>query len=91
MQTMKLDAPFTREQMDALNRWQRCGWVHPFTCVHRNDAAHHAYATAHGQGDHGILVATRAGWVCPVCGYEQAWAHDFMLQLPHRPPWITTP
>lgn len=27
-----LKAPFTTDQVAALNRWQACGWVHPFTC-----------------------------------------------------------
>lgn len=85
----KITAPFPAAAVLALNRWQACDWTHPFTCGNRNTPEHHAYAKAHGQGDHGILVATRDGWVCPVCGYRQAWAHEFMLQVPPRPPWIT--
>lgn len=26
------------------------------------------------------LVATENGWICPVCGYTQNWAHLFMMQ-----------
>jgi hypothetical protein len=87
--TEKITAPFAKTAVDALNRWQACDWTHPFTCGNdRSDAAHVAYAKAHGLGDTGILTATRHGWVCPVCGYKQTWAHAFMLQTPPRPPWI---
>ena len=24
------------------------------------------------------LIATKDGWICPVCGYTQNWAHSFM-------------
>ena len=24
------------------------------------------------------LIATENGWLCPVCGYTQNWAHSFM-------------
>lgn len=85
----RITAPFTPQAVMALNRWQECTWTHPFTCGDRNTPEHHAYAEAHRQHDHGILVATRRGWVCPVCGYAQDWAHEFMLTLPARPPWMT--
>ena len=73
-------APWTQEQVDALNRWQGCGWVHPFTC---------------GKNDHGYLnsqrtlVATKNGWVCPNCDYTQDWAHDFMFEEPPSFPFPT--
>jgi hypothetical protein len=82
-------APFTRRQVEALNRWQRTPWVHPFTCANRGASGHREYAEAHGWDTEGILTATRDGWLCPVCGYRQGWAHDFMLEIPHRPPWHT--
>jgi hypothetical protein len=84
----RINAPFSATAVAALNRWQACGWTHPFTCANRNTAEHVTYAEAHGQGDHGILTATREGWVCPVCGYSQKWAHEFMLKVPPRPPWM---
>jgi len=24
------------------------------------------------------LIATKKGWICPVCDYKQNWAHEFM-------------
>lgn len=77
----RIRAPFTPEQVRALNRWQQDARVHPFTCgLNRADDAHRAYAAEHSQHDWGILVATRDGWVCPVCGYRQYWAHGFMAK-----------
>jgi rubrerythrin len=74
----KLTAPWTDEQVSALNRFQTERQFHPFTCGgDRTDAAHRAYQAEHG-GDFGQLVATKDGWVCPVCGYRQQWAHGFM-------------
>jgi len=29
---MKVEAPWSDEQVYALNRWQGCDWVHEFTC-----------------------------------------------------------
>jgi hypothetical protein len=66
-----IKAPFTREQVNALNSWQQR--FHPFTCGgNRKDEKH-----LDGQG---ILVATPDGWVCPYCDYKQDWAHDFMMR-----------
>ena len=68
---MMIKAPFTPEQVEALNHWQHSGKIHPFTCGgNRTDELH-----LDGQG---VLVATREGWVCPYCDYKQDWAHDFM-------------
>lgn len=79
-----IKVPFTPEQVEALNRWQNTPWVHPFTCGNdRGDDAHVAYQIEHG-GDLGQLVATPEGWKCPVCGYSQDWAHDFMTRHPPR-------
>jgi hypothetical protein len=69
---MKISAPFTSEQAECLNRYQRSGEMHPFTCGgNRSDKDHL---------DHeGILVAVESGWICPFCDYTQDWAHDFMV------------
>lgn len=58
-------APFTKEQVDSLNGFQRSGIVHPFTC-----------GTEECRAD---LVATKDGWICDYCHlHKQDWAHDFM-------------
>jgi len=64
----KIYAPFTPEQVAALNRWQQRGDFHPFTCPHRVD------------GEAINLVAEPGGWRCPACDYRQDWAHDFMAE-----------
>jgi hypothetical protein len=83
---MKIEAPWTDEQVANLNRWQENGRVHPFTCGSgdRMDAAHRKIQERDG-GDFGQLVATLDGWVCPACDYRQNWAHDFMLVVPADP------
>lgn len=59
-----LEAPWTPEQVQALNDYQNEGWMHPFSCPR----------------GHGNLVATVEGWICrpPACDYTQNWAHPFM-------------
>ena len=64
---MRIDAPWTDEQVRCLNRFQQYAFVHPFTCVNAHE------------GDR-VLVATREGWRCPSCSYTQTWAHEVMLQ-----------
>jgi hypothetical protein len=63
-------APFTPEQVAALNQFQNVRWFHSFTCARRVD--HPACS--------GVLIATTEGWHCPAasCGYTQDWAHGFM-------------
>jgi len=68
---MIITAPWTDEQVRHLNEQQNDGRFHPYTCGgSRMDEAHMAYAKQNG-GDHGQLVATKDGWICPVCGYRQ--------------------
>ena len=61
----KIQAPFTDEQVEAMNRYQKSG-LHELTCP--NDERHAGTPTP--------LVATREGWVCsdPECDYTQDWA-----------------
>jgi hypothetical protein len=54
-------APFTPDQVAALNYRQRSLLVHPYTCG--NDS------------QHPLLVAAKDGWTCPGCDYTQDWAH----------------
>jgi hypothetical protein len=66
--TDQIRAPWTPEQVAALNRFQAESGMHPFTCG--ND---HATGALH-------LVAHEDGWHCwlPDCDYRQDWAHRFM-------------
>lgn len=66
----KIKAPWTDEQVAALNRWQGYGFVHEFTCA----------AITHPEGANNVLVAERVGWFCPACDYTQGWAHDYMFK-----------
>lgn len=65
---MTIYVPFTEEQVEQLNRYQRSGVMHPFTCGTRDEHP----------GNPGVLIATTAGWRCPACDYHQGWAHAFM-------------
>jgi hypothetical protein len=62
-------APWTPEQVEALNRFQKSGRFHPFTCPGK-------WAKC---AEHRDLVATTDGWVCACGKYRQDWASDFML------------
>lgn len=78
----KVFAPFTPEQVEALNAWQELGWVHPFTC---NGNHHNAAHMAQNGPRRGMLEATANGWLCRACGYTQNWAHDFMADKALHP------
>lgn len=89
----QITAPFTHEQVDALNQYQ-LGLTsviggHPFTCPERSggvacsDSGERQMSRAtHGEegGDLGVLIATERGWVCLHCGYEQDWAWEGMAR-----------
>ncbi len=77
---MSVKAPFTPEQVDALNEYQKGHRFHPFTCGsgRRTDDAHSKVKREMGLSDWGTLVATPDGWICPACDYTQDWAHEFM-------------
>lgn len=74
----KIRAPWTPEQVNALNAFQSGGGMHPFTCA----ADHHGTAMA--------LIARTGGWHCsaPTCDYRQGWAHAFMAD-PTGVDWST--
>jgi hypothetical protein len=65
--------PFTPEQVAEMEKYQRAGEFHPFTCGNRGDGKHGDI-----DGDTGILVPTVRGWICRYCDYTQGWAHPFM-------------
>jgi hypothetical protein len=78
----KITAPWTLQQVDALNGYQRAGRFHPFTCGgDRGDYNHVLYSVQHGESETGLLVATTQGWICPACSYTQNWAHEFMARI----------
>lgn len=64
----RITAPWSQETVAALNTFQACGRMHPFTCGVASQ--------------HGALIAKPDGWVCPKtsCAYRQVWAHAFMAQ-----------
>ncbi|MFF2674035.1 hypothetical protein ACFVTT_35385, partial [Streptomyces niveus] len=68
----EIRAPWTPEQVAALNRFQQRGRMHPFTC-----------GNLHADSQSPVLTATPDGWRCPTpgCGYEQDWAPDFMASV----------
>jgi hypothetical protein len=72
---------WTDEQINNLNEYQECNWVHPFTCPNRGDGKH-----IRNKRDLSVLTATKTGWICLCCGYTQNWAHDFMFKgAPQNP------
>jgi len=64
-------APWTDEQVNALNAWQ-----------HRHDF--HGYTCGVDHEEHQLLVATPDGWECPLesCNYWQDWAHEWTTHPP---------
>lgn len=68
--------PWSQEFVDELNKHQDNLYVHPYTCGNRNTHDHQEYFVSNNKRDVGVLIATVNGWVCPVCGYTQDWAHD---------------
>lgn len=62
-------APWTDEQVKALNEYQHAGKGHPFTGPRNKD------------GSECILIATKDGWVKEKGGpVVQTWAWDFMIK-----------
>ncbi len=68
----RIRAPFTDEQVIALNRWQGDPSVHPFTCPADGSSGSWKHS------DRRILIATYERWECPRCAYVQHWAHAYM-------------
>jgi glutaredoxin len=67
----RISAPFTQEQVRALNLFQDdYKKHHPFCCFGEAKRDHPVEAR---------LVATVRGWICPYCDYTQNWAHQHML------------
>lgn len=68
----KILAPFTPEQVVALNKYQENGTFHPFTCGGEN-------CNRSEREDDGVLLATKEGWICGCGKYKQLWAHEGMV------------
>lgn len=65
-------APFTPEQVAALNNLQASGMFAPYRCAEMSAEAfkaHDDYKKEHPRADPQELVATEAGLVCPGCGH----------------------
>ena len=90
---MRKEAPFTEEEVKAINQWQTAGKFHPFTCCGQpytltaEDVGTHTeyigMVELHRDErcpDYGELVATTSGLVCPCGKYTQDWVHDFMAK-----------
>ena len=76
-----IEAPWTLDQVRALNNWQVSLDFHPFTCGKRQLSPHRT-----SLGDAGVLIAQPQGWVCLDCDYTQTWAHAIMFEPPPPPP-----
>lgn len=79
----KITAPFTIEQVEQLNQYQKNGKFHPFTCCSPEDIPECNRANKSGQTfeeQQGILIATTNGWICPCGKYTQDWAHKSMAE-----------
>lgn len=73
-------APWTKEQIEHLNKYQVNINYHPYTCGNdKSNEAHQAYAKMMGDIQLGVLVATEKGWICPACDYKQDWALKWSL------------
>jgi len=69
----KLEAPWTPDEVKALNDYQEKGEFHPYTCPNHDFERGEV-----------LLKATPLGWVCPTgCGYTQGWAHSWSVT------WLT--
>ena len=58
-------APWSQEEVDALNAYQKEGSFHPYTCPGNFPDCK----------DHRELIATEDGWVCACGKYKQDWSH----------------
>lgn len=72
-----ITAPFTKDQIEKLNEWQKSGRFHPFTCCSPRDIPECQRRSRLNDGE---LIPTENGWVCPCGKFTQNWAHDFMAK-----------
>ena len=87
---MKIETPFTPEQVEALKQFQDMKMFHPFTCCTHNTTTCKRHLAnedrmngkevPYTDENEGVLIPTENGWVCPCGDYTQNWAHDFMSE-----------
>lgn len=63
-------APFTDEQVQKLNEFQKSRKMHPYTCMGE-------FCDRSKTENEGILIATNQGWICPCGQYTQNDAPNF--------------
>lgn len=73
-------APFTPEQVENLDAYQKAGQFHPFTCP--------GDKMKKGGCEIRELLATPDGWICPCGEYIQSWCHDWMANAPSESPIV---
>jgi hypothetical protein len=83
-----IHAPWTEEQVKALNEYQADGHFHPYTCGKRDTHPYQgSFVIWHEDPEIDrkvvdveldVLIATENGWLCPCpgCDYTQDWAHN---------------
>jgi hypothetical protein len=83
MRGWHIEAPFTKEQVDKLNRYQNQNGIHPFTCMSPNDIPECLRKKRDADGrkvSDGVLTATEEGWICPCGKYTQDDAFLYMIK-----------
>ena len=75
----QITAPFNKEQIDALNKYQNSGRFHPFTCD-RGEKECEVNIRPRDYSKDGVLIAVEDGWICPCGKYKQDWCHSFMAE-----------
>lgn len=73
-----ITAPFTPEQVKALNEYQQLSFVPAFSCC--GTTTNGETCKRNETNNFGTLIATEQGWVCPCGKYTQNWAHAIMAE-----------
>ena len=78
-----LHAPWTDRQVQLINDYQRWGQWAPENCRKSYEdghkRVHQQYAKEHDLKMPGVMLATREGFVCPVCDERRTYADRHML------------
>jgi len=62
------------EKINNLNKYQKSGMYHPYTCGGPLFAD--GFCERRSQNGEGILIPTKDGFICPCGKYTQDWVHD---------------